>query len=189
MGGVDKGLVHLAGKPLVQWVVDRVSPQVSQMMINANRNTDKYAEIARPVVGDAMQGNLGPLAGLYTALDHFRGQVDSVFMCPCDSPFVPLNIVNRMHDAQTARGATISVASDGQRLQPVFLLVKSTAMESLEQFLHSGERKIDQWFESETVAEVNFSDCPDAFLNINTEDERSRIELELENQRDGRRDC
>ncbi len=179
MGGVDKGLVQLAGKPMAQWVVERVTPQVSQLIINANRNEQTYAEIASPVVGDTMQGNLGPLAGLYTALEHFADGVDSVFMCPCDSPFVPFDMVERMHDARSSKDATVAVASDGQRLQPVFLLVKSSVMASLADFLKSGERKIDRWFDRETVAEVDFSDHADAFLNINTEEERTRIEQDL----------
>lgn len=181
MGGADKGLVHLAGKPLIQWVVDRVAPQVDELIINANRNADQYAEFARPVIGDAMPGNLGPLAGLYTALDHFGTQVGSVFMCPCDSPFVPHDMLERMHRAQRTQAATITVATDGNRLQPVFLLVKSEAMESLGKFLDSGERKIDRWFSSETLAEVDFSDNADAFLNINTDEERIRIEQDLIN--------
>ena len=186
MGGCDKGLVELAGMPMVQWVLQRVTPQVKRVVINANRNTEGYAALGVPVLPDSRSGHIGPLAGLATALDHFAKDynVDDagkkrVFMCPCDSPFLPDDMVSRMTSSMNAANASIAVATDGQRQQPVFLLVDSSCRASLIEFLDSGERKIDRWFSSETVCDVAFADHPMAFRNINTDEELRLVEAEL----------
>jgi len=141
MGGSDKGLVELAGMPMVQWVLQRVSPQVERVTINANRNIERYAALGAPVLQDSRSGHIGPLAGLATALDHFAAAhpeagADAsikrrVFMCPCDSPFLPDDMVSRMSQAMNDADASVAVASDGQRQQPVFLLVDSSCSVSL----------------------------------------------------------
>jgi len=190
MGGSDKGLVELAGMPMVQWVLQRVSPQVERVTINANRNIERYAALGAPVLQDSRSGHIGPLAGLATALDHFaavhtEAGADAsikrrVFMCPCDSPFLPDDMVSRMSQAMNDADASVAVASDGQRQQPVFLLVDSSCSVSLVEFLDSGERKIDRWFASERVCDVEFADHPMAFRNINTEEELQLVEAELQ---------
>lgn len=177
MQGQDKGLVELNGKAMVEWALDRVTPQSDRVIINANRNLEAYQKFGVPVVTDQIEGHLGPLAGLYTALNFF--DESEVFMCPCDSPFLPDVMVQRMLDAKQADNASIAVATDGDRLQPVFLLVSQAATASLESFLAAGERKIDRWFEREQVAEVSFADYPNAFRNINTFDELALVEQEL----------
>ncbi len=181
MGGQDKGLVSLNGEPMVSWALRRVTPQVGRVIINANRNHEAYAEFSVPVVPDAIEGHLGPLAGLLTALDYF--DEDYVFMCPCDSPFLPENMVelmlNAMRTSESSTAATIAVATDGQRQQPVFLLCHKSCKQSLAQFLASGERKIDHWFSQETLVEVSFAHYPGAFRNINTEEELEVVESEL----------
>lgn len=191
MGGVDKGLVQLAGKPMVQWALERVYPQVDHVVVNANRNMETYsvlgdafdAEAGITVISDTYEGHPGPLAGLLAALQHFDKAANSetrVFMCPCDSPFLPHNMVERMSHAMDQNQARVAVAHDGTRQQPVFLMVDSACQTSLTEFLASGERKIDRWFSNERLVEVDFSDNPEAFLNINTEEERLRVERDLE---------
>ena len=169
MGGVDKGLVELRGEPMVSWALQRVAPQVARIVINANRNHEEYGKFAVPVIADSIDGHLGPLAGLLTALQYFDEEY--VFMCPCDSPFLPETMVSRMLAAmQAEEPATLAVATDGVRSQPVFLLAHKSCESTLAGFLAAGERKIDRWFVQEKLVEVSFADCPDAFRNINTED-------------------
>lgn len=177
MGGVDKGLVELNGKPMVEWALQRILPQVGRVIINANRSLESYAKFDVPVVKDAIEGHLGPLAGLLTALQYF--DEDHVFMCPCDSPFLPSTMVASMYDALQAESAGIAVATDGKRQQPVFLLTHKKCLPSLQTFLAAGERKIDRWFAEEKLVEVSFADHADAFRNINTEEELMAVEKEL----------
>lgn len=177
MNGRDKGLIELADKPMVEWVIEAISSQVDGLIINANRNLDQYGAYGYPVCEDNISGHLGPLAGLQTGLLHL--DFDAVFMCPCDSPFVPTSMVFRLVDGLVDNNADIAVAHDGDRLQPVFCLVRRSVNESLRQFLESGERKIDRWYAGENVTQVDFSDTPDAFSNINTETERLAAEHRL----------
>ncbi|MBX2823901.1 MAG: molybdenum cofactor guanylyltransferase, partial [Gammaproteobacteria bacterium] len=174
MDGRDKGLIPLAGMPLAGWALSRVRPQVEKVIINANRNIADYAELGEPVVPDSREGHLGPLAGLLTGLETL--ETDAVFMCPCDSPFVPEDMVARLAQALEQENTDIAVAHDGQRMQPVFCLVRRSSLESLSGFLDRGERKIDRWFAERSTVTVDFSATPDAFRNINTEAERLEVE-------------
>jgi len=171
MGGVDKGLVELDGKPMVTHVIERLGPQVDRLLINANRNTDTYASHGVPVVGDRLDGYAGPLAGLDAGL-HALGDEDAwVVTCPCDSPFVPLDLVARLHDAAASSSADIAMVRAGGFNQPVFLFARTTVAASLADFLASGDRKIDRWVFKQAHVVVDFDDCVEAFANINTPEE------------------
>lgn len=174
MEGRDKGLVKLAGKPMVQWVLDAVKPQVGSVLINANRNKADYEQFGPAVAEDLIEGHLGPLAGLLTGLKTL--QMPAVFMCPCDSPFLPVDMVSRLCASLTNTQADIAVAHDGSRMQPVFCLARQSTVPSLTRFLDSGERKIDRWFAAENTSVVDFSDTPEAFRNINSEQDRLEVE-------------
>jgi molybdopterin-guanine dinucleotide biosynthesis protein A len=177
MGGMDKGLVVLAGKPMIEHVLAGLAPQVGQVLINANRNLDQYASYGYKVVSDTLQGYLGPLAGALSALQ----VIDTEFLLtvPCDSPLVAPDLAGRMHGALQAQRADLAVAHDGQRQQPVFLLLKRGLAADLEAYLASGERKIDRWFAHHRVAEADFSDRPDSFINVNEPEEKQRLEASL----------
>jgi len=180
MGAVDKGLQELAGKPLVLHVLERLAPQVSGVVINANRNAEAYAEIGRPfgarVVPDAIGGYAGPLAGLHAALAAVTTPL--VVTVPCDSPFVAIDLVARLAAALEASGASIAVARTGAQPHPVFALVRRELRDGLDAFLASGGRKIDAWYAPLGVVEVPFDDEPEAFENINTREELERFALE-----------
>lgn len=178
MGGTDKGLLMLAGRPMAAHVAERLRPQVDELIINANRNADAYAAYADRVVADTMTGYLGPLAGLLAGMSVARG--DWLVTSPCDSPFVPDDLVARMVRARQADSADLAVAHDGERRQPVFLLVAAALRDDLQSWLADGGRKIDAWFARHRVADVDCSDCPDTFLNINTPEERAAIEARLQ---------
>jgi molybdopterin-guanine dinucleotide biosynthesis protein A len=169
MGGVDKGLQPLRGKPMVAWVLERLKPQVAEIIINANQNQAEYAKLGCRVVGDEIGGFAGPLAGLHAGL---KANVHPFLVTvPCDSPFLPLDLVVRMHAALIARHADLAVAKTGDQPHPVFSLVRETLAGHLGRFLEGGGRKIDAWYGSLKVVEVPFDDQPDAFSNINTRDE------------------
>jgi molybdopterin-guanine dinucleotide biosynthesis protein A len=166
MGGVDKGLVELDGRPLVAHVLSRLAPQVADVLINANQNLDRYAAFGVPVVPDDVGGFAGPLAGLHAGLT--RATRDYVATAPCDSPFLPADLVARLYAALAAHGAQLAVAKTLDQPHPVFCLVRRDVLPHLAAFLNSGGRKIDAWYATLSVVEVQFDDEADAFRNINT---------------------
>lgn len=170
MGGRDKGLIDLAGRPLAAHVLDALTPQVDALLINANRHEDEYAALGAPVVRDPLDGFLGPLAGVLAGLE--AASTPLVATLPCDSPFVPPDLVARMRSGLERAGAAIAVAHDGERRQPVFMLLRTGLAPDLRAWLEQGGRKIDAWYEGHTMADVDFSDAPETFININTPDER-----------------
>jgi molybdopterin-guanine dinucleotide biosynthesis protein A len=174
MGGVDKGLQRLRGKPMVAWVLERLKPQVTEVIINANQHQAEYGQLGCRVVGDEIGGFAGPLAGLHAGL---KANVHPFLVTvPCDSPFLPLDLVKRMHAALIANHADLAVAKTGDQPHPVFSLVRETLAGHLARFLEGGGRKIDAWYASLKVVEVPFDDQPDAFSNINTPEELAEHE-------------
>jgi molybdopterin-guanine dinucleotide biosynthesis protein A len=174
MGGVDKGLQPLRGRPLVAWVLERLQPQVTEVIVNANQNQAEYARLGCRVVGDEIGGFAGPLAGLQAGL---KANVHPFLVTvPCDSPFLPLDLVARLHAALVANHADLAVAKTGDQPHPVFALVRESLAGHLERFLAGGGRKIDAWYASLKVVEVPFDDEADAFSNINTPGELAEHE-------------
>ena len=169
MGGVDKGLVELDGKPMVAHVLERLLPQVGCVIINANQNADRYAAFGHPVVGDAIGGFAGPLAGLHAGLE--RSQTGYAATVPCDSPFLPPDLIARLARGLTAHDAQLAVAKTFDQPHPVFALVRCDVLPHLAAFLEAGGRKIDFWYATLRRIEVPFDDCEQAFRNINTRDE------------------
>jgi len=167
MGGVDKGLVHLRGKPMVAWVLERLAPQVGEIVINANQNREAYARFGHRVVPDDVGGFAGPLAGLHAGLAAVAHEL--AVTVPCDSPFLPADLVARLRAALGAN--ELAVAKTGDQPHPVFSLVRRSVHAHLGAFLAGGGRKIDAWYASLKVVEVPFDDEADAFRNINTREE------------------
>ena len=169
MGGVDKGLVDLAGTPMVAHVLARLVPQVGDVLINANQNLDRYRAFGYPVVPDAVGGFAGPLAGLHAGMT--QANREFVVTVPCDSPFLPRDLVLRLHAKLDENGAQLAVAKTFDQPHPVFALVRRYLLPNLAAFLESGGRKIDAWYAALPVVEVGFDDEAEAFRNINTADE------------------
>jgi molybdopterin-guanine dinucleotide biosynthesis protein A len=174
MGGVDKGLQTLRGKPMAQWVIERLAPQVDEILVNANQNVGAYARLGYRVVSDAIGGYAGPLAGLHAGLAAASHPL--AVTVPCDSPFLPLDLVARLREALDTRGADLAVAKTGEQPHPVFSLVRRSVLAHLESFLAAGGRKIDAWYATLEVVEVSFDDQPQAFSNINTREELAGFE-------------
>ena len=180
MGGQDKGLIQLRKKPLFQHGVDRLGPQVGQLMINANRNMEIYAQSGLPVYPDSYLNFSGPLAGFHVGLQNCSSPYLSVI--PCDSPLFPEDLVKRLFETIEKENADVSYVvtenQEGKKFShPVFCLLRNGLLKQLTDFLDQGERKIDRWFHQLRYAEVLFDD--EAFANINTVDDLTKIESSL----------
>jgi molybdenum cofactor guanylyltransferase len=169
MGGVDKGLVPLDGRPMVEHVLARLLPQVGTLLINANQNMERYAAFGHAVCPDSIGGFAGPLAGLHAGLA--QATTPCVVTVPCDSPFLPLDLVVRLAVGMAREGAQIAVAKTFAQPHPVFALVRRDVLPHLAAFLSAGGRKIDAWYATLAVVEVAFDDEAEAFRNINTAEE------------------
>jgi molybdopterin-guanine dinucleotide biosynthesis protein A len=174
MGGVDKGLKLLRGRPMVDWVRERLAPQVDELLIKANQNLDAYRKFGVPVVEDRIDGYAGPLAGLQRGLE--AATHPCVVTAPCDSPFLPHDLVARLYSGLTAAQAQLAVARTGDQPHPVFCLCQRTLEPHLKAFLDTGGRKIDAWYADLKVVEVQFDDEAEAFSNINTPQELLEFE-------------
>jgi molybdopterin-guanine dinucleotide biosynthesis protein A len=139
---------------------------VGGLIVNANQNVERYAQFGHPVVQDALAGFAGPLAGLHAALAAAR--TEWIVTAPCDSPFLPHDLVARLGRGAIAADATLAVARTFDQPHPVFALVRRDVEPHLAAFLQAGGRKIDAWYASLRVVEVPFDDEADAFRNINT---------------------
>lgn len=168
MGGIDKGLQEFRGRPLVAWAIERLAPQVDELFVSANRNAGGYAAFGHPVIGDVVTGYAGPLAGLHAALS--RTTRPLLATAPCDSPFLPADLVARLAAGLAAGGAEIAVARAGGRTHPVFCLCRRELLPGLDDYLARGERRFENWFRAQASVEVDFDDVADAFANINTID-------------------
>jgi molybdopterin-guanine dinucleotide biosynthesis protein A len=175
MGSVDKGLQLLRGRPMMAWVLERFGPQVAEVLISANQNLDRYATFGPPVLPDEIGGFAGPLAGLERGMS--AAAFDLIATAPCDSPFLPDDLVERLFSRLDATSADLAVARTGTQSHPVFSLCRRALHPHLRNFLASGGRKIDAWYADLRVVEVDFDDEPAAFSNINTLPELQAHEL------------
>ncbi|MCM2307476.1 MAG: molybdenum cofactor guanylyltransferase [Sulfuritalea sp.] len=176
MGGIDKGLQELRGRPMALWVLERLAPQVRSVLISANQNLGRYAEFGCPVLPDRIAGFAGPLAGLQAALA--QATTPLLVTAPCDSPFLPADLVARLHAALSADQAQLAVARTGERVHRAFCLVRRDLLPQLDAFLAAGGRKVGLWHASLKVAEVVFDDEAEAFGNINSAEELLALQAE-----------
>lgn len=177
MNDVDKGLVLLQNKPLIAHVIARLQPQVDEILINANREIAQYQAFSYTVLQDENADFIGPLAGFSLGLQHAK--YDYVLTVPCDSPLLPLNLVERLYNSMAESRMDIAVASSDGNTHPVFCLMKKSVLPSLMEYLASGERKVSAWQKSQKYIEVDFSDRADAFINLNTFEDLKALELTL----------
>ena len=175
MGGDDKGWVPLAGQPLVAHVLERLRPQVDEVLINANRSEDRYRQLAS-VIGDEQADFQGPLAGMQAGLA--AACHDWVLFVPCDGPALPRDLMARFRAALTPQTELV-VAHDGEHLQPVVALLHRSLLPSLQRALAEGERKTGAWFARHRMTVVPFADAPDAFINLNSPAELAAYEARL----------
>ncbi len=174
----DKGWIELAGKPMIERVIERLSPQVDEVIINANRNISSYTTLQHRVIEDEIQGFQGPLAGILSGLKQCKNKF--MVCVPCDTPFFPCDLVSQMTAKQHTTSADVISVSDGNRIHPVFALIKSDLAGSLEDYLAKGERKIDRWYQQHNFYLIEYPGGEHFFENINTVEQlemaASRIE-------------
>ncbi|QDE33009.1 MULTISPECIES: molybdenum cofactor guanylyltransferase MobA [Shewanella] len=173
MGGNDKGLVDLNGQAMICHTIDKLTSQVDGIMINANRNQEQYEQWGYTVLSDLDSGYLGPLAGMVTALKQTKA--DYLLVVPCDCPMLPDDLVARLLAALEREQADLAIASDGEYEQPVVLLLKPHLAPSMQAFLDGGDRKVFLWYSQHKVVVESFADQPNAFVNINTLEQKHRI--------------
>ncbi|WP_126455298.1 molybdenum cofactor guanylyltransferase MobA [Sulfuriflexus mobilis] len=166
VGGEDKGLIELNGKPLIAHVIDIIAPQVESLVISANRNIKQYEAFSYPVIGDRQEGFCGPLAGIDAA---FAATDKPYLLCvPCDSPLLPVNLLALMVAALQASDQPMAIATDAQRLHPVINLMKRSVYEGVRKRLEQGDLKLMQWVEATGYARVDFSEQPQRLSNLNS---------------------
>ncbi len=177
MGMADKGLQLLNGKPMVEHVIRRLRPQVSTLMISANRNQEAYSAYGYPVYADEPATFSGPLAGFLTGLRH----CETLYLvtAPCDAPFLSGRLVEELYRSLNEKQADLAIAvsriDEYCQVQPVFCLMKASLAPHLENYLKNGGHKIDEWYATLKVAAVYFDDLQ-AFENVNTPDELKRLQ-------------
>jgi len=176
LGGVDKGLVELNNLSLVEHLINRIQPQVNEIIISANRNIETYSTFGFPVFKDDIGDFAGPLAGILKALTQCKNEW--LLCVPADSPFIPDDLALRL--CQEIRDKKIAIPHDGKYLQPTFALIHKSLAPSLENFLQQGERKARVWMQQKEHVIVDFSSQANAFININTEDELKNAEEHFE---------
>jgi molybdopterin-guanine dinucleotide biosynthesis protein A len=178
MGGIDKGFILFHGKPLIESAIDRLKPQVSTILINANRSITKYSHYGYPVLLDETPDFSGPLAGFSVGLKHCK--TPYLLTSPCDSPLFPTDLAEKMANELEGKNLELVYASTKEAnekiwAQPVFCLMKSTLKASLDAFLSKGDLKIDRWFKDLRSGTVVF-DSAQAFANVNTPEELAALE-------------
>ncbi|MBI3547346.1 MAG: molybdenum cofactor guanylyltransferase [Gammaproteobacteria bacterium] len=168
LGGVDKGLMLLHGRPLIEYVLEALRPQVAEMMISANRHRERYAAYALPVVADETGDYAGPLAGMLSALS--AAPTPYILTVACDTPSPPADLAARLAAACTAETAACVAIAAG-RVQPVFALLRCTSAENLRDYLAAGGREVGDWLRRQNAVAVDFLDNAPAFSGINTPQE------------------
>lgn len=176
MGGSDKGLIAFKGQPMVAHVIQRLSPQVDEILINANREIETYQSLGFTVIADEISDFAGPLAGLHAGMK--AAKTEFLLSVPCDSPLLPEDLSQRLMAALELQQADIAVAKTGEQHHPVFCLCRTSLAQDLEDFLDAGGRKVEGWQKQHAYVEVSFDDNPSAFSNVNTPEELSKLEGE-----------
>lgn len=170
MGGLDKGLLELKGKPLWKHVADTLLSQLDNVIVNANRHLEIYQSAGLKVIADALDDYPGPLAGMLSVFQQEDG--DWFLFCPCDTPFIPHDLVTRLTSQR--HSAPVVWVHDGERDHPAIALVNRSVEPFLQRYLQSGERRVMVFMHQAGGHAVDFSDCRDAFINVNTLEELAR---------------
>ncbi|MBQ0841297.1 MAG: molybdenum cofactor guanylyltransferase [Gammaproteobacteria bacterium] len=177
----DKGLVELAGQPMIHYVLHNLHLHLTDISISTHTPQTTYQQFGYPLINDQYNDYLGPLAGIHAALSHAKTQ--NVFIVPCDCPFLNTQVISeRLSHAQQQHQARLVVAHDGYHIQPTIALIDRVLLDSLEQYIKRGGRRLMLWFKEEQALEVDFSDHKDMFFNINTPGDIEQAEVYLNSQ-------
>jgi molybdopterin-guanine dinucleotide biosynthesis protein A len=184
MGGGDKPLKTLGGVTLLDRAVKRLTPQCDGLIVNANGDPARFAALGLPVVADTVPGFAGPLAGVVAALEWLeRERPDMAWLVsiPTDSPFLPVDLVARLHQAREAAGTPLATARSGDQTHPVVGLWPVTLLADLRRALVEEDlRKIDRWTARHGTAEAIWPTAPyDPFFNANSPEDLAAAEAVL----------
>ncbi len=174
MGGEDKGLLKLKDKPLIEWVLARIKPQVNEVLISANRNLEIYRAFGFPVLPDKTEGYAGPLAGIARGL--LDAQHDLILSVPCDTPFLPDDLVARLYAALDAGEHDLAVPYIAGAGQHAICLMRRRVGANLAVYLSQGGRKVQEWQAGLQCAQVDFSDAAPFFVNLNQPEQLAALE-------------
>ncbi|MEM0655664.1 molybdenum cofactor guanylyltransferase MobA [Klebsiella huaxiensis] len=164
MGGIDKGLQQLNGKALWRHVADSLEPQVTNLVISANRNLDSWQGSGYPIITDSLNDFPGPLAGMLSVMQQIESEW--FLFCPCDTPFIPSFLAERL--IQQKKSSPVVWVHDGERDHPAIALVNQEVIAELEIYLAGGERRVMVFMRKIGGHSVDFSDVKSAFINVNT---------------------
>jgi molybdopterin-guanine dinucleotide biosynthesis protein A len=177
MGGQDKGLLEISGRKLIEYTLAALKPQVSKIIISANRHLSEYQHFADHVVLDISPHNFGPLGGIFSVMAYVEtaltqcSDVD-LLVVPCDMPLLPSDLGARLGKAKINAHRAVYV-NDGNRPQPLCCLLPLSLKSQLKDYLQAGNRKVRQWFQTVDALEVDFSDEKSTFVNINSQEDLS----------------
>ena len=172
--GEDKGLLPLAGRPLAAWVAERLEGHAAEILISANRNLASYGALGHTVVSDHLPDQPGPLAGLLACARTAREEW--LLSVPCDVPFLPLDLVMRLHDQALVSRLPLIRVADETGTHFAIMLVHRELMPDLAEFVAGGGRQVQAWQERHPSETLYFGEDPYAFLNINTQDDLKTAE-------------
>jgi molybdenum cofactor guanylyltransferase len=167
MGGQDKGLLPISKRPMIEHILKLITPVTNNIVINANNNQAEYERYGYPVITDTIAGFPGPLAGILAGLIHCK--TDFIITLPCDSPHPAADYIPRMITGLSK--TTPCTASIEDSMQPVFSAIPKVLETNLQQYLEQGGRAVGKWLRQNNTTTIDFSDCPDAFFNINRPDD------------------
>lgn len=178
MGGGDKGLLPLGDSNILQHVIDRLSPQVADLALNANGDPARFEALNLPVLADSIDGFVGPLAGVLAGLDWAAGQgADHIVTAAADTPFFPEDLVPQLLLAAETQGKPIALARTENGRHPTFGLWPVGLRDDLRTALKNGVRKVVQWTDAHGTAMADFpSGSIDPFFNVNTPEDLQRAE-------------
>lgn len=168
MGGNDKALMPLRGKPMIEWVIERLRPQVDALLINSNNAAREFKPFGLPVIADIIKGHVGPLAGLHACMT--QAKTPLLACVPCDAPLLPSDLIARLHAALVETNADVAVAKTASSLQPAFFVCRNGLSRSIESHLAEGGYALRHWMAQQHCVELLFND-EEAFSNINSPQE------------------
>ena len=182
MDGNDKGLLPLQGRPMIAHVIERLKAQVSDLLISANHHIEQYRQFGYTVLLDDYDDFRGPLAGMSRGLSQSRS--DYLLTVPCDGPLLPTDLAARMLNYAHQKQARAVLVHDGQYRQPTYNLIHKTLLTELNQSLTNNEHKLGKWLMDHGACSLDYSDQPDAFINVNTPDDLQQLASLLKGRQD-----
>ena len=180
LDGVDKGLVQISDRKLIEYCIETIHPQVSTTIISANRNLQTYRNLGLHAFEDSFGNYEGPLAGFLSGLENTK--TPYLVMLPTDVPFFPKDLVKRLLMPILSGSCTATVAKVSGRIQPTFCCIPKESRHSLIDYLSSGQRKIIDWLKRLDLMEISF-EIPEEFININNETDLAFASTYLSNER------